>query len=92
MHQHVPWMKRKHSELFREQCYISIESDEAHMLPRLKEMGVDGCVFWGADYPHYDCTFPGAVMELEDNLAPIEPALAESVRWKTAEKFLGLKA
>jgi len=61
------------------------------MLPRLKEMGVDGCVFWGADYPHYDCTFPGAVMELEENLAPIEPALAESVRWKTAEKFLGLK-
>jgi hypothetical protein len=32
------------------------------------------------------------VKELEEHLAPIEPALAESVRWRTAEKFLGLKA
>ena len=78
MHQHVPWMKRKPSELFREQCFISIESDEAHRLPRLKELGVDGCVFWGADYPHYDCTYPGAVTDLEEHLAPLDPA------WPTA--------
>ena len=58
---------------------------------RLKEMGIAGCVFWGGDYPHYDCTFPGAVTELEENLAPIDKALAESVRWRTAERFLGLK-
>jgi hypothetical protein len=25
MHQHVPWMRRRPSELFREQCFISIE-------------------------------------------------------------------
>ena len=90
MHQHVPWMKRRPTELFREQCFISIESDEAHRLPRLREMGVDGCVFWGADYPHYDCTYPGAVTELEEHLAPIDPALADGVRWRTAERFLGL--
>ena len=41
-------------------------------------MGVEGCVFWGADYPHYDCTYPGAVKELEENLAPLDP------RWPTA--------
>ena len=34
-------------------------------------MGLDHCVFWGADYPHYDCTYPGAVTELEENLAPL---------------------
>lgn len=90
MGQHVPWLKRKPSELFREQCCISIESDEAHMLPQLKEMGLDRWVFWGADYPHYDCTYPGAVEELEENLAPLDPALAEGVRWRTAERFLGL--
>ena len=54
-----------------------------------KEMGVDGCVFWGADYPHYDCTYPGAVTELEEHLAPLDPALADGVRWRTAERFLG---
>jgi hypothetical protein len=47
-------------------------------------------VFWGADYPHYDCTYPGAVKELEENLAPLPPALADGVRWRTAERFLGL--
>jgi predicted TIM-barrel fold metal-dependent hydrolase len=90
MRHHVPWLKRRPTELFREQCFISIESDEAHRLPRLGEMGLEGCVFWGADYPHYDCTYPGAVKELEENLAPLPPALAEGVRWRTAERFLGL--
>jgi hypothetical protein len=47
-------------------------------------------VFWGADYPHYDCTYPGAVTELEENLAPLPGALADGVRWRTAERFLGL--
>jgi len=57
---------------------------------RLKEKGVAGCVFWGADYPHYDCTYPGAVTELEEHLAPLDPALADGVRWRTAKRFLGL--
>jgi hypothetical protein len=51
---------------------------------------MDGCIFWGADYPHYDCTFPGAVTELEENLAPLPQVLADGVRWKTAERFLSL--
>jgi predicted TIM-barrel fold metal-dependent hydrolase len=90
MRHHVPWLTRRPSELFREQCFISIESDEAHCLPRLEELGLQDCVFWGADYPHYDCTYPGAVKELEANLAPLPAALAEGVRWRTAERFLGL--
>ena len=92
MRHHVPWLKRRPTELFREQCFISIESDEAHRLPRLSEMGLEGCVFWGADYPHYDCTYPGAVKELEENLAPLPPALADGVRWRTAERFLRLNS
>jgi uncharacterized protein len=90
MRHHVPWLKRRPTELFREQCFISIESDEAHRLPRLGEMGLEVCVFWGADYPHYDCTYPGAVTELERNLAPLPAGLADGVRWRTAERFLGL--
>jgi hypothetical protein len=30
------------------------------------------------------------VKELEENLAPLDPALADNVRWRTAERFLGL--
>jgi uncharacterized protein len=86
----VPWLKRKPCELFREQCFISIEADEAHRLLRLQELGLEHCVFWGADYPHYDCTYPGAVGELEENLAPLPRDLADGIRWRNAARFLGL--
>jgi predicted TIM-barrel fold metal-dependent hydrolase len=95
-HQHamghqVPWLDRKPSDYFREQCFISIEADEAHRLPRLKELGLEHCVFWGADYPHYDCTYPGAVGALEENLAPLDRKLADGVRRDNARRFLGLR-
>lgn len=90
MGQHVPWLTRRPSELFREQCFISIEADEANRLPRLREMGFEQCILWGADYPHYDCTYPGAVQDLEEHLASLPADLADGVRWRTAERFLGL--
>jgi uncharacterized protein len=90
MRHHVPWLQRKPSEIFREQCFISIEADEAHRLPRLQELGLEHCVFWGADYPHYDCTYPGAVRELEENLAPLGQKLADRIRFGNAERYLGL--
>ncbi len=86
----VPWLKRPPSELFREQCFISIEAEEAHRLPRLQELRLDHCILWGADYPHYDCTYPGAVSELEAHLAPLERSLADGVRHANAARFLGL--
>jgi predicted TIM-barrel fold metal-dependent hydrolase len=90
MRHDVPWLNRRPSELFAEQCFISIEADEAHRLPRLQEMGLVHCVFWGADYPHYDCTYPGAVKELEEHLAPLPAELADGIRFRNAERFLGL--
>ena len=90
MRHDVPWLKRRPSEIFREQCHISIEADEAQRLPALKAMGLDHCVFWGADYPHYDCTYPGAVKELEEQLAPLDRDLADSIRYRNAARFLGM--
>lgn len=87
----VPALKRRPSEIFCAQCFISVEADEADRLPRLKEMGLDSCVFWGADYPHYDCTYPGAVKELEENLAPLEATLADGIRSRNAARFLGIE-
>lgn len=87
---HVPWLKRRPSELFAEQCFISMEADEAPKLARLAELGLAHCVFWGGDYPHYDCTFPGAVTELRDHLHGVDPALADRVLHENAARFLGL--
>jgi uncharacterized protein len=86
----VPWLQRKPSEIFAEQCFISVEADEAARLPELAALGVDGCVFWGSDYPHFDCTYPGAVAELESHLEPLDAALAEKIRRKNAMRFMGL--
>ena len=86
----VPWLKRRPSEIFGEQCFISIEADEANQMPKIQAMGLEKCVFWGADYPHFDCTYPGAVKELEEHLGPIDPALADLVRHGNAARFIGL--
>ncbi len=91
MGRQVPWLTRPPTELFREQCFISIEADEAHRMPKIQALGLEKCVFWGADYPHYDCTYPGAVTELEEHLAPIDPALANLVRHANAARFLGIE-
>ena len=92
MRHHVPWLRRKPSDIFRQQCFISIEAEEAHHLPRLQALGLEHCIFWGADYPHYDCTYPGAARQLEENLAPLDPALADAVRRGNAERFLTLSS
>jgi predicted TIM-barrel fold metal-dependent hydrolase len=53
-------------------------------------MGLEKCVFWGADYPHYDCTYPGAVNELQEHLAPLDQTLADLIRHENAARLIGL--
>ena len=67
----------------------AVKADEAHRLPRLQELGLAHCVFWGADYPHYDCTYPGAARELDEHLAPLPRDLADGIRHRNAARFLG---
>ena len=56
MGHYVPWLKKRPSEHFREQCFISMDPDES--LSSIAELGLEECVVWGSDYPHFDCTFP----------------------------------
>ena len=54
----VPWLKRKPSEYFRRQCFISFEADETRLGQVIESIGADRVVF-ASDYPHWDATFPG---------------------------------
>jgi uncharacterized protein len=54
----VPWLKKKPSEYFRRQCFISFEADEARLGEVISSIGADRVVF-ASDYPHWDATFPG---------------------------------
>ena len=34
----------------------------------MADLGLAHTVLWGSDYPHYDCTYPGALGELDKTL------------------------
>ncbi len=63
---YVPWLKRKPSEYFLEQCFLSCDPDDT-TITAMMEFGGKTTIIWGSDYPHFDCTFPGAVAELAEN-------------------------
>jgi predicted TIM-barrel fold metal-dependent hydrolase len=63
----VPWMKEKPSDYFRRQCWIAYDADES-TLPYVVDHGLGENILWGADYPHFDCLYPGALNELREKL------------------------
>ena len=63
----VPWMKEKPSDYFRRQCWIAYDADES-TLGYVVDHGLGENILWGADYPHFDCLYPGALDELKEKL------------------------
>ena len=63
MGHHTPWLKRRPSEIFSQQCFVSMEADEAKGLSWMIDKGLGHCILWGSDYPHFDSTYPGAYTE-----------------------------
>ena len=63
MGHHAPWLKRRPSEIFSQQCFVSMEADEAKGLNWMIDKGLGHCILWGSDYPHFDSTYPGAYTE-----------------------------
>jgi len=51
------------SDYWRRHCAITASFVSRAEVEMRHEIGMDG-LMWGADYPHYDCTYPGAVTEL----------------------------
>ena len=72
-------LKRKPSEYFREQCFISGDPDETAASYIVDHVGSD-CFMWATDYPHPD--HPGSwAQALEKLVAPLSA--------ETRAKFLG---
>jgi uncharacterized protein len=87
----VPSLKREPTEIFAEQCFVTMEAGEHEAFAQLAEMGLDRCVVWGSDYPHYDCTYPGALAELDESFAQLgRPDQREQVLYDNARRFMGL--
>jgi uncharacterized protein len=82
----VPWMKAKPSEYFRRQCWIAYDADES-TLPYVVSHGLGENILWGADYPHFDCLFPGALAELREKLEGFPPEVGERLLRDNPARF-----
>lgn len=87
----VPRLKRQPTEIFSEQCFVTMEAGESEALGQLADMGLAHTVVWGSDYPHYDCTYPGALAELEESFASLDrEGLRDQVVYDNARRFMGI--
>jgi len=83
----LPGCKLKPSEYFRRQCMISVDPDEK-TIPVVAEMVGDDYIMWASDYPHFDCTFPGAVAEVRE--AKVPAATMTKLLGANAARFYGI--
>ncbi|HSD11076.1 MAG TPA: amidohydrolase family protein [Candidatus Binatia bacterium] len=85
---YVPWLKKKPSEYFLEQCFLSLDPDE-RTVAAMVDLGAERTILWGSDYPHFDCTFPGLVREVEHACAGLSEQAKKSIREENAARFYG---
>ena len=88
----VPTLKREPTEIFSEQCFVTMEAAEGEAFAQLADMGLAHCVVWGSDYPHYDCTYPGALKELDATFDELgRRADRDRIVYDNARRFMGLR-
>jgi uncharacterized protein len=86
---YVPWLRKRPREYFAEQCYVSMDPDES-TLGAMVALGVERNVLWGSDYPHFDCTYPGIVKEVERATSALSEAARQCIFDENAARFYGL--
>jgi len=92
MGHHTPWLKRRPSEIFRAQCFVSMEADEAEGLTWMIGKDLARCVLWGSDYPHFDSTYPGAYREVQATFDAAGGTIAEQIVVENPCRFMGMDA
>jgi predicted TIM-barrel fold metal-dependent hydrolase len=89
MHSYVPWLHLRPSDQFREHCFLTLDPHES-MLKATVELGMEASIMWGSDYPHFDCTFPGIVAEVERACAELPPRARRAITSENAARFYNL--
>jgi predicted TIM-barrel fold metal-dependent hydrolase len=90
MGHHTPWLKRRPSEIFASQCFVSMEADEAEGLAWMLGKGLGHCILWGSDYPHFDSTYPGAYAEARETFEAAGAAVGQQVVHDNPARYMGL--
>jgi predicted TIM-barrel fold metal-dependent hydrolase len=86
----APWLKKRPTEYFMEQCYLSFDPDE-RTLAAMCALGLDRNILWGSDYPHFDCTYPGVVKQIEDALKVVPAAARHNIMTANPDRFYRLE-
>jgi len=87
----VPRLQREPTEIWSDQCFVTMEAGEGEAFAQLADMGLGHTVVWGSDYPHYDCTYPGALAELDESFERVgKLELREQVVYTNARRYMGL--
>jgi predicted TIM-barrel fold metal-dependent hydrolase len=86
---HLPACKRRPSEAFASQCFVSMEPDEATAPAVIERLGDEGLLF-ASDYPHTDHVFPGVVGQALDALADVPEASRRRVLRDNARRLYGI--
>jgi predicted TIM-barrel fold metal-dependent hydrolase len=87
----APWLKKRPTEYFAEQCYLSFDPDE-RTLAAMCELGFDRNILWGSDFPHFDCTYPGVVKQIEAAVKVLPAAARYNIMTANPERFYRLEA
>jgi uncharacterized protein len=85
----VPWMKERPSDYFGRQCWIAYDADET-TLQYVVDHGLEHNILWGADYPHFDCLYPGALNELREKLNGFPNEVTDSLLRANPGHFYGV--
>jgi predicted TIM-barrel fold metal-dependent hydrolase len=86
---YVPWLKKRPSEYFIEQCYLTMDPDES-TLSAMVGLGVERNVLWGSDYPHFDCIYPGVVKEVRGAISKLPEISQQNILTDNAIRFYNL--
>ncbi len=90
MGHHTPWLKRPPSEVFREQCFVSMEADEVTGLRWMIEKDLLPCILWGSDYPHFDSTYPGAYAAARKTFSAASRDAARHIVCENPRRFMAI--
>jgi len=81
-------LRKKPSEYFKEQCFISADVDEGLVVSVIDYMGDDNIVF-STDYPHIDSRWPEAV-ETFKSLPGLKKESLEKILWTNCARLYGV--
>lgn len=86
----APGLKRLPSEIFKEQCFVSMEADELTGLRWMLEKDLLPCILWGSDYPHFDSTYPGAYTAAKETFDAASADAAQKIVYENPRRYMAL--